>query len=91
MRFTPDPAPPPVAERPLCPACRKPLKPWISPVYADSPEGFLGQRIGSTWKGGYDGYGSFCTLRCCATYANVIYRDKGLILVGAETGRGRAV
>ncbi len=86
-RFKPEPPPPPVADRPLCPACRKPLRPYIVPVYEQRDDGYLGQRVGSTWKGAYDAYGAFCTLRCCQNYANVVYRDRGLILVNEKRSR----
>ena len=86
----PDPAPPPVKDRPKCPACRKPMRPWINDIYAQSDEGFKlygNGPIRREWKGEYHGYGAFCTQRCCVNYANVVYRDHNLILVNEARSR----
>lgn len=83
-RPKPNPPPPPVNERPKCPQCNKPLKPWIKTDWETKPIDGPPIRIATgemlpqiaqvptnvRWTGKYDGYGAFCTLRCCEKFAN---------------------
>lgn len=69
--------PPPVADRPRCPACSKPLKPVIHTNFAPSTTqagGYSLARASLAWHHEYKRYGAFCTLRCCETFANAAYR-----------------
>lgn len=58
--------PPAIADRPRCAECDKTRTPVIEHDYS------LGSLHPKTigWTGRYYGYGHFCTLRCCARYAN---------------------
>lgn len=71
------PGPPPVADRPKCPGCNKPLRPRIEHEYIrrNPAEGFT--KVALPWGGGYRGYGAFCTLFCCEFYANAEFKRSG--------------
>jgi hypothetical protein len=64
-----------VADRPKCPQCKKPLRPWWD-THAEEKhaDGRPGRVTYLVWNGKYDSYGAFCTLRCCERYANDVYR-----------------
>jgi hypothetical protein len=75
--YDPGGEPPPRAERPLCPSCGKPLRPWI-----DVETTFVGTgahiiTTGRRWSKRYHAYGAFCTLACCERYANKAYEILG--------------
>lgn len=68
---------PAMADRPRCPACDASLRPWIEETCAriDLPEGGHDYRpISRKFNGKYHGYGHFCSLRCCDSFANAAYR-----------------
>lgn len=66
---------PPVNERPKCPNCRKPLRPyWETHAEEKHGDGRPGRITYEVWKGRYHAYGAFCTLRCCESYANRVYK-----------------
>ena len=71
--------PPPVAQRPRCPACDKPLRPFITHDYVrvNVENGFRSEKVAQPWGGTYIGYGAFCTLRCCEAYANAEFKRTG--------------
>lgn len=73
-------APPPRAERPRCPWCIRPLRPDVRTVYERTafPDGvgFYQKPVAREWRGAYQGYGAFCSLVCCAAYANAIYEGR---------------
>ena len=67
-------------ERPLCPCCRKPLRPHYHTQDDRGMPAWGGnatQRVFAGWMG----YDAFCTQRCAVHYANVVYKQKGLVLV----------
>lgn len=93
--------PPPVAERPRCPNCDKPLRPIVYTDYGTKEVPVTSYRrvevvpgafrmearptgktatvpgdvpLARRWTGEYAGYGAFCTLRCCESFANAAYR-----------------
>lgn len=80
-------APPPA--RPLCPNCHKPLRPVMdvktrrrdTPGNEHHAGGFDFEVVSKEWTGEYHGYGAFCTMRCCVSFANAAhkagYRLKG--------------
>lgn len=72
--------PPPVASRPRCPCCDKPLRPRIAHDYKRRDVdggGFVTDKVALPWAGEYLGYGAFCTLRCCDAYANAEFKRTG--------------
>lgn len=74
--------PPPARLRPHCPQCSKPLRPMWHELKFERVENKQGFEYQSTleWRGRYHGYGAFCTLRCCETFANRIEENN---IVGA--------
>ena len=83
-RIKPNPPPPPIADRPKCPACGKRLKPFITYDLEieeyDTPPFGRGHHTVQTnhrWRGDYQGYGHFCTLRCGVRWANAVYDFTG--------------
>jgi hypothetical protein len=63
-------------DRPKCPNCGKPLRPYTSHDYERinlEQGGFNHKRTRLEWDGRYDSYGAFCTLRCAAAFANDAY------------------
>jgi hypothetical protein len=60
------PKPPPPAQRPRCPGCLKPRRPFVSQSFHASAD-----VVQLAWKpGDWHGYGHFCTLNCAQRYAN---------------------
>ena len=72
----PNPAPPPVSERPKCPVCGTPLRPYLEVSWKKvrTESGFHTEAERRWWNGAYDGYGAFCSLKCCERFANAAYR-----------------
>lgn len=67
---------PSVGDRPKCPNCMTPLRPFVTHTYTrkDHPEGgFSSDKVRDPWAGTYEGYGAFCTLRCCSQFANAAF------------------
>lgn len=64
---------PAVKDRPRCPNCDKPMRPWrvSRRAYKD---GMFGPRVYEPWDGRYQGYGSFCSTPCCRQFANAAHR-----------------
>ena len=75
-QLKPNPAPPSMKDRPKCPACKKPLRPWIESKEErlDHGESYRYETVRRWWGGGYHGYGAFCTQRCAVRFANAVYR-----------------
>lgn len=65
---------PPIAERPKCPACGTPLRPWWDTHSEEKSADGPGRVTWQVWKGDYHGYGAFCTLRCCERFANAAHK-----------------
>lgn len=73
--------PPPPAKRPKCGYCNEPLR----PIVRHETEGTANdwRIVAKEWNGRYRGYGrvahgkppAFCSLRCCARFAGIAYRD----------------
>jgi hypothetical protein len=66
--FAPGKKPPPVCERPKCPGCGKPLRPWIEGGWEEFRH----------WEGHYQGYGDFCSTTCTVFYANALFKKTGV-------------
>jgi hypothetical protein len=67
--------PPPRVRRPVCAGCKKPRQPDFRPIVStEAPESSIGPRgyNAKEWRGEYEGYGYFCTMRCAVTYANQV-------------------
>jgi hypothetical protein len=67
-------AAPPVSQRPRCPQCDRPLRPywWTLEwrrVDDDSEVGWHNVRV-VEWRGEYQGPGAFCTNNCAIVFAN---------------------
>lgn len=68
---------PPVAKRPKCPQCDKPLTPLFLRVKSERiPIQGGGHTYQDTlkWDGDYRSYGVFCTLRCAERFANAAHK-----------------
>jgi hypothetical protein len=64
--------PPAVADRPKCPGCGRPLRPWLNNICEETPDGMRDwmHPTGREWTGRYHGYlGVFCGTQCAAEYA----------------------
>jgi hypothetical protein len=63
--------PPPVKDRPLCPGCSRPLRPYLEAHWEIEPDGT--RQLGAShreWKGRYHGRANiFCGTECAAQYA----------------------
>jgi hypothetical protein len=72
---------PPMAERPRCPQCQRPLAPYWYTVERSTkgtPDQWY-ERM--EWRGEYRGYGHFCTTRCAVHYANdAVERERAAAL-----------
>jgi hypothetical protein len=78
----------PVALRPRCPQCRRPLAPLFETVryervdstgkVIDENARTLGYstRAVTEWRGSYHGYGHFDKLRCAADFANKVVDER---------------
>lgn len=67
-------AAPPVASRPKCPQCGKPLRPYWET--ASEQRTGSGSITREKWRGQYHGYGAFDTMRCAVDYANRVVRSR---------------
>ena len=88
-------AAPPVSERPRCPNCGEPLRPYMNSETErrETPRANIGGLVVSgghtfvtvskEWNGRYHAYGAFCTLRCAAAFANAAHKA-GYRLKGAK-------
>lgn len=77
MRITSGKHPPALADRPKCPCCGTPLRPWIREERERqaTAQGIEFKLVERTWfREAYRSYGAFCTLRCCERFANASYK-----------------
>jgi hypothetical protein len=64
--------PPPVDQRPRCPGCGTPLKPYIRRHYDN---GIGKEATGQEWEGTYTSYhGLWHSLRCALRFATQAYK-----------------
>lgn len=71
--------PPAVKDRPKCPACAKPLRPYLRPIREEQPDGMMSLHpIAREWTGRYDAYAQiFCGVTCAARYGVAVVRARG--------------
>jgi endogenous inhibitor of DNA gyrase (YacG/DUF329 family) len=64
--------PPPEKDRPECPYCGKRLRPRLEINFNANSSGVT--CISHGWKGKYNSYGAFCSLRCGMRFGNAAYK-----------------
>ena len=67
--------PPAVKDRPKCPGCAQPRRPYLRNIRETQPDGYQELHPSAReWTGEYHGFGEFCGSTCAAQFANRVVR-----------------